>query len=66
MALLTVGPTFDQAKKKINKISLQILGIWNSEIWLFDDVSKINVTKSLFTFWKDGRDRKNPERKSRN
>ena len=38
MALLTVGPTFDQAKNKINKISL---GIRNSEIWLFDDVNKI-------------------------
>ena len=41
MALLTVGPTFDQAKNKINKISLLILGIRNSEIWLFNDVSKI-------------------------
>ena len=45
MALLTVGPTFDQAKNKINKISLYILGIRNSEIWLFDDVSKIIVSK---------------------
>ena len=27
MVLLTVGPTFDQAKNKINKISLLILGI---------------------------------------
>ena len=41
MALLTVGPTFDQAKNKINKISVLILGIRNSEIWLFDDVSKV-------------------------
>ena len=41
MELLTVGPTFDPAKNKINKISLLILGIRNSEIWLFDDVSKI-------------------------
>ena len=41
MALLTVGPTFDQGKNKINKISLKILRIRNSEIWLFDDVSKI-------------------------
>ena len=43
MALLTVGPTFDQAKSKINKILLQILGIPNSEIWLFDDVNKIDM-----------------------
>ena len=41
MTLLTVGPTFDQVKNKINKISLKILRIRNSEIWLFDDVSKI-------------------------
>ena len=41
MALLTLGPTFDQAKNKINKISLKILGILNSEIWLIDDVSKV-------------------------
>ena len=41
MALLTAGPTFDQAKNKINKISLKILGIQNSEIWLIDDVSKV-------------------------
>ena len=41
MALLTVGPTFDQAKNKINKILLKILGIRNSEIWLIDDVSKV-------------------------
>ena len=45
MALLTAGPTFDQAKNKINKISLQIFGIRNLEIWLFDDVSKIVVPK---------------------
>ena len=43
MALVTVGPAFDQAKDKINKISLLILGIRNSEIWLFDDASKINA-----------------------
>ena len=42
MALLTVGTTFDQAKNKINKIQLLILGIQNSEIQLFDDVSMIN------------------------
>ena len=41
MAMLTAGPTFDQTKNKINNISLLILGIRNSEIWFFDDVSKI-------------------------
>ena len=46
MALLTVGPTFDQAKIKINKI----LGIQNSEIWLFDDVNKINSKDKNGTF----------------
>ena len=46
MALLTVGPTFDQTKNKINKISLWILGIRNSEIWLFDDV--FFITKFAF------------------
>ena len=39
MALLIVGPTFDQAKKKINKIF--VVNIGDSEIWLFDDVNKI-------------------------
>ena len=49
MALLTVGPTFDQVQNKINKISLKILRIRNSEIWLFDDVSKILGYKSDLT-----------------
>ena len=40
---MSVGPTFDQAKNKINKILLYILGIWNSKICLFDDVSKIKM-----------------------
>ena len=45
MALLTVGPTFDQAKNKINKINIgDYIAIRNSEIWLFNDVSKIQVS----------------------
>ena len=39
MLLLIVGPTFDKAKSKINKI----VNIGDSEIWLFDDVSKVYV-----------------------
>ena len=39
MVLLTVGPTFDQAKNEINKIF--VVNIGDSDIWLFDDVNKI-------------------------
>ena len=41
MALLTVGPTFDQDKQNF------VVNIGDSEIWLFDDVSEIILANKI-------------------